>query len=223
MKSVLITGATSGLGKILAKKLLKEYNVYCLGRNKLALSDLESIGCKTLQVDFSKPESVWLKSVKAFCPDVDILINNAGTFPIVNIVEASIQHYDTCFSVNVRAPFILMNLYMSKMVKKGDGCIVNVLSSSAYSGSKDTGIYCASKHALLGLSRSAFLECRGTGVRICSVAPGSMQTPMGETDTRQDFSTFIETEGVCDFLEHVLASNKTLVYDEVKINRSTVR
>lgn len=223
MKSVLITGATSGLGRILAKELSKNYKVYCLGRNQIALDELKNIGCKTLQVNFANHESDWLERINNFCPHTDILINNAGTFPLVNIVNSTIKDYDNCFKVNVRAPFILMNLYMKKMMSLKDGIILNVLSSSAYNGSKDTGVYCASKHALLGLSRSAFLECRGTGVRVCSISPGSMQTPMGETDKRQDFTTFIETEGVADFIKHLIESNKSLVYDEVKINRSTVR
>ena len=222
MKSVLITGATSGLGKILATELSKNYDVYCLGRNKNSLQALKSIGCKTLQVDFSEPETLWVERVKKFCSDVDVLINNAGVFPLVDIKNATIEDYDECFKVNVRAPFILMNLYMKQMILSKDGIIVNVLSSSAYNGSKDTGIYCASKHALLGFSRSAFLECRGTGVRVCSISPGSMQTPMGESDTRQDFNTFIETEGVSEFIKHLIESNKSLVFDEVKINRSTV-
>ena len=170
-----------------------------------------------------EPENLWLEKIKNFCPDVNVLINNAGIFPLMDIVNSTIKDYDDCFKVNVKVPFILMNLYMKKMIESKNGIILNILSSSAYNGSKDTGIYCASKHALLGLSRSAFLECRGTGVRVCSISPGSMQTPMGETDKRQDFTTFIETEGVAEFIKHVIVSNKSLVYDEVKINRATVR
>ena len=56
--------------------------------------------------------------------------------------------------------------------------------------SPDTALYCASKHALLGLTRSAFLENRGTGVDVYSVSPGSMKTKMGKSDKRQDFETF---------------------------------
>lgn len=223
MKTILITGATSGLGRILSRELNKHYKVYCLGRNKSVLDDLKKIGCKTLQVDFLEPENLWLEKIKNFCPDVNVLINNAGIFPLMDIVNSTIKDYDDCFKVNVKVPFILMNLYMKKMIESKNGIILNILSSSAYNGSKDTGIYCASKHALLGLSRSAFLECRGTGVRVCSISPGSMQTPMGETDKRQDFTTFIETEGVAEFIKHVIVSNKSLVYDEVKINRATVR
>ena len=204
MKTILITGATSGLGKILSNELSKYYEVYCLGRNKSSLNELKKIGCKTLEIDFLEPESQWLHKIKDFCPSVDVLINNAGIFPLVDIVNSTAKDYDDCFKVNVRAPFILMNFYMKKMIQSKDGIILNVLSSSAYNGSKDTGIYCASKHALLGLSRSAFLECRGTGVRVCSISPGSMQTPMGETDKRQDFTTFIETKGVADFIKHVI-------------------
>lgn len=222
MKSILITGATSGLGESLSLSLVDEYRVFCIGRNEAKLKALNSAGCHTLKIDFLKSDS-WIDQVKDFCPDVDILVNNAGIFPIKNLSQSSIEDYDNCFRVNVRAPYILMQLYLEKMKAKESGCVVNILSSSAYNGSKDTALYCASKHALLGLTRSAFLEYRGTGVNVCSVSPGSMQTPMGATDTRQDFSTFIETEEVTNFIKNLIKLNKSMVIDEVRLNRAVIR
>ena len=224
MKSVLITGATSGLGEDLSISLLKKYKVFCLGRNEKKLRELKSLGCKVLKVDFLKVKGEDLiKILEDFCPSVDILINNAGIFPIKNLKQSSVEDYDNCFNVNVKVPFLLMNYYLEKMRKKGLGHVINILSSSAYNGSKDTGLYCASKHALLGLTRSAFLEYRGTGVRVSSVSPGSMQTPMGKTDTRQDYSTFIEVKEVTNFIENMLELNGSMVVDEVRLNRFEIR
>ena len=199
MKSVLITGATKGLGRKLSENLINSgYEVFCVGRDKEALSALKNLGCVTLEVDFTEKESAWLPRLTNMCPEVDILVNSAGSFPIKNLDNSDISDYDECFSVNI-------------------------LSSSAYNGSKDTALYCASKHALLGLTRSAFLEYRGTGVKIHSISPGSMQTPMGKTDTRQDYSTFIKTEEVADFIEYTFCLNNTMVIDEVRLNRSIIR
>jgi len=116
-----------------------------------------------------------------------------------------------------------MQEYVPKMADKGFGRVVNILSSSAYNGSKDTALYCASKHALLGLTRSAFLEYRDSGVKIHSISPGSMQTPMGQTDTRQDYNTFIKAEEVAEFIEYTFCLNSTMVIDEVRLNRSIIR
>lgn len=224
MKSVLITGATKGLGRKLSENLINSgYEVFCVGRDKAALSELKNLGCMTLAVDFTEKESVWLPRLINICPEVDILVNSAGSFPIKNLANSNISDYDECFSVNVRAPFILMQEYVPKMADKGFGRVVNILSSSAYNGSKDTALYCASKHALLGLTRSAFLEYRDSGVKIHSISPGSMQTPMGQTDTRQDYNTFIKAEEVAEFIEYTFCLNSTMVIDEVRLNRSIIR
>ena len=116
-----------------------------------------------------------------------------------------------------------MEKYIPAMLSSGFGRVINILSSSAYNGSPDTGLYCASKHALLGLTRSAFLEYRDTCVRVTSISPGSMQTKMGATDTRQDFSTFIETEDVSKFITQTLDLDGNMVIDEVRLNRFTIR
>ena len=222
MKSILITGASSGLGYQLSKDMSsKGYNVFCLGRNIEKLQILEGLGCNILSIDFL--EDNWLEKVKNFCKKTDVLINNAGIFPIKNLENSSIKDYEACFNVNVKVPFALMQEYMPKMKQSGHGRVINILSSSAYNGSKDTGLYCASKHALLGLTRSAFLEYRDTCVKVSSISPGSMQTPMGATDTRQDYSTFIKVKEVSKFIQYVMSLEDSMVVDEVRLNRAIIR
>ena len=118
MKSVLITGATSGLGKKLSETLVKNFQVFCLGRNKKELAYLEKIGCKTLCIDFLLEEKNWIKKINDFCNNTDILINNAGIFPIKNITNSSIKDYENCFKINVKTPYLLMKNSIFYLYKK---------------------------------------------------------------------------------------------------------
>ena len=222
MLKALVTGASGGLGKSLSIALLEQkYDVYALGRNREKLDALESMGCKTLECDFLVRG--WFDEVVKFCPDVSVLINNAGTFPLRNLEGSTLADFDSCFEVNVRTPYRFMQEYVPKMHKQGYGRVVNVLSSSAFAGSADTGIYCASKHALLGLTRSSFLENRGTNISVYSVCPGSMKTEMGATDFRQDYSTFIEPAEVAKFIMYTLSLNSGMIIDEARLNRTIIR
>ena len=100
---------------------------------------------------------------------------------------------------------------------------MNVASSSAYNGSADTGLYCASKHALLGLSRSLYQELKPYGIRTYTVSPGSILTDMGATDTRQDFSTFLDPKEVAEYILFIVSYHNELIAEEVRLNRVLVR
>ena len=73
------------------------------------------------------------------------------------------------------------------------------------------------------MTRSLFLEYRDSNVSVTSISPGSMKTPMGATDERQDYKTFIDTKEVVNFIAHLLELNQTMVVDEVRLNRKIIR
>ena len=109
------------------------------------------------------------------------------------------------------------------MVSNNWGRIVNIGSSSSYNGSGETGIYCASKHALLGLSRSLYQEFKDSGVRVYSVSPGSIQTPMGAIDIRQDYSTFINPREVAEYIIFIITYDNEMISEEIRMNRITIK
>ncbi|MCH8012544.1 MAG: SDR family oxidoreductase [Candidatus Marinimicrobia bacterium] len=219
-KKVLITGATGGLGQALIARLKNERcKLYVTGRNKQKLIKLKKEYDVVDFVDGDLNDLEFTESIPSIFPDIDILINNAGVFPLKNILNSDVKDYETCFNVNVRAPFILSTKYGAMMKSKSWGRIVNIGSSSAYNGDKDSGLYCASKHAILGLSRSLFLELRGTGVRTYCISPGSMQTDMGKTDKRQDYSTFIKPDEIVDFIVYTIKFDSEMIPEEVRLNR----
>ena len=225
-KIALVTGASSGLGRQLSIDLSNNgYLVYLTGRNQSELLKTVSMVNKDFFVGSAVVDLCNDSDLQELCGLVkpDVLINSAGIFPNGSLEETSIETYDTCFAVNVRAPFILMKSFIPHMKKKKWGRIVNIGSSSAYAGFPNTSVYCSTKHALLGLSRSAFNECKGDNVRVINVSPGSIKTPMGRHVRNQDYTTFIEPAEASRFIVDLIAHDGNMVCDEVRINRMFVQ
>jgi NAD(P)-dependent dehydrogenase (short-subunit alcohol dehydrogenase family) len=229
-KQVLITGATGGIGRALSFEFAsKGCKIALTGRNIPKLKALQ----RDLLAKYKSAE------VAYYCADLssdkelfgvierfssaDILINNAGMFPMKSLLDSTLRDFDECMAINVRAPFVLSHYFGSAMREKKWGRIVNIGSSSAYYGNGATGIYCTSKHALLGLSRSLYQELRDSGVRVYNISPGSAQTSMGKTDVKQDFKTFIKPQEIAEYISFIVSYDKEMISEEVRLNRIVVK
>lgn len=228
----LVTGATGGLGRAIAMELGRQgCSVFITGRDRSKLesvgAELQSLGVTVYSetADLSRAEEVdtLCRTVTRCVGTVDVLVNSAGLFPVAALTDCSLQAFDDCFAVNVRAPFLLAQRLEPAMAEKGWGRIVNIGSSSAYAGFADTAVYCASKHALLGLSRSLREELKGHGVRVFCLSPGSIQTEMGRKVVGQTFETFIHPDEIARYLAFVISFDGEMISDEVRLNRVTIR
>lgn len=233
-KRVCITGASGGLGQAFADAFAKEgCKLVLVGRNESALSELEDelVDRYDSEIDLCVADLTTdsgIDSVLKTLMEVggaDVLINNAGVFPVTAVQNVTREEFDNCFALNVRAPFLLAQGVIKQSVGHGHGWgrIVNIGSSSAYAGFSETSVYCASKHALLGMSRSLFAELRGTGIRTYSVNPGSIKTEMGKQVPNQDFETFLEPADIAEFVVDMLAKDSNMISEEVRLNRVIVR
>jgi len=231
-KNALITGASGGLGGAIALQLARHgANVHVTGRRAEKLQAL----CKAMapagsRTGWSRGDlrtdgdiDAVVSEVQKTIGEVDILVNCAGVFPVQSLVESTVSAFDDCFALNIRAPFLLCRALAPSMVRKQWGRIVNIGSSSAYSGFKDTSVYCASKHALLGLSRALHDELKIHNVRTYCISPGSVKTPMGEQVPNQDYETFLEPEEVAEYVCFVISFDGGLVSEEIRLNRKTVQ
>jgi len=150
------------------------------------------------------------------------LINTPGSFLIKSIEKTSIEEFDEIFKINVRAPFIFSKEFSKDMKKSKWGRIVNIGSSSAYNGFKNSIVYCSSKHALLGFSRALFSELKENNIRVYSISPGSTQTKMGRLSKNQKFETFLKPEEIAEYVEFVISFDKQLISEEIRLNRMKI-
>ena len=229
-KNCLITGATGGLGKEMAKLLVeKNCNLFLTGTNNSKLSTLDKelkTSNKEVKIsyelaDLANTEEIFklIKRVRKEFSSIDILINCAGIFLGKSLSDSSLEEIKNCLNVNIQAPILLSKELSQDMVKKKWGRIVNIGSSSSYQGFKNSSIYCASKHALLGFSRSVLDELKNDNVRTFCVSPSSIKTKMGETLVEQDFNTFLNPKEVAESVIFIISYNDEMIIDELRLNR----
>ena len=230
-KNCLIIGASGGIGSAITKKLAKEnYNLFLIGKNKKKLLKLkkeiekDDINVEIESVDLTNEKQIEqsIKKIRKTFKKIDILINTSGVFLIKSIDKTTIKEFEESFKINVRAPFIFSKEFSKDMKKSKWGRIVNIGSSSAYNGFKNSTAYCSSKHALLGFSRALFSELKDNNVRVYSISPGSTQTKMGKLSKDQKFETFLEPKEVADYVAFVIEFDKQLISEEIRLNRMEI-
>lgn len=187
MRNVVITGAASGIGKATAEAFLK------LG-DTVFLTDWKSQQLEKVneEIDEKYTGLVICKSadvgkwdhVAALAELVmkrggcDVLVNSAGIFRVGQIEDAPEEDYDFQFDVNVRGTFHTMKAFGPQMLAKKKGAIINVSSVSGMGGDYNMSLYCATKGAVLALSRAVAMDYSMKGVRVNTISPSAVKTPM---------------------------------------------
>ena len=223
-KTALVTGGGGGIGREIAAQLKAAgANVAICGRNveKLEAAAHAIGGALTLPgdlLDDTYVQSCVDRTVETF-GGLDILINNAGVALSKPFAETAIEDFDRVMATNVRAPFILIRSALPHL-RKARGRVINIASVVAHKGYPLQSAYAASKHALLGLSKSMANELYKDGVRVHVVSPGGVYTDMAKV-ARPDLEpdgliTAGEIAGTVMFL---LSLDKNAVVDEICLHR----
>ena len=195
----LITGGSSGIGQASAVALAKEgVKTVVTGRSQEGLGDtvsqVKAAGgdVQAIGADLTDPtdiERMIAEGASAY-GRLDYLINNAGTQGEVNeLADQRLESFDEVFATNVRGLFLCMKYAIPHILKQG-GAIVNLSSGGGLVGVPGASVYCASKHAVMGMTKVAALDYAQKGIRVNSVNPGGVDTPM-----LQRFFNSIEDEG----------------------------
>ena len=233
-KNCLLTGATGGLGTEIAKTLLDyKCNIFLTSRSSIKLkklqNELETKNDNNCKIEFQTGDLTKISDIKKIInkirkefKSIDIIINNAGIFQSKPISKSTLEEFQNIFEVNVKAPFIFSKEFSRDMKKNKWGRIINIGSSSSYNGFSEGTMYCASKHALLGLSRSLYAELKKDKIRTMCISPGSIKTNMGKQDKTQNYKTFLDPKEVAEHIVYSMNFDKGLVSEELRLNRFTM-
>jgi NAD(P)-dependent dehydrogenase (short-subunit alcohol dehydrogenase family) len=174
----LVTGGTAGIGWEAARLMAAEgAEVIISGRDPdRGRTAAERIGpnARFVRADLGDLDSV--RMLMSVCGEIDIIVNNAASFPGALTVEQDVAAFDAMFATNVRGAYFLVAGLVPGMLRRGRGSIVNVTSMVAFKGVPGASGYSASKAALESLTRTWAVEFGHDGVRVNSVAPGPTRT-----------------------------------------------
>ncbi|MGN7478215.1 SDR family NAD(P)-dependent oxidoreductase [Solibacillus silvestris] len=173
---IFITGATSGIGRIMAEMLVKEgHTVYATGRNDSALNYLKGIGAIAYKADLTIPAHI--DDVLSQLPPIDIAILNAGLGYFESAVHLTDKEIDQMLDVNVRAPIYLAKRLAPAMIAKNSGHFIFIGSQAGKVATKKASVYAASKHAITGFVNGLRLELAEYNIQVTGIYPGPIDTP----------------------------------------------
>ena len=184
-KTALVTGSTSGIGLGIAKALARQgANIVMNGFGDVdgPRAEVQALGVQTAYhaADMSKPAEI--EAMMKFAADkfgrVDILVNNAGIQHVANVEDFPVERWDAIIAINLSSAFHTTRLAIPAMKAANWGRIINVASTHGLVASPQKSAYVASKHAIVGFTKSIALETATTGVTSNAICPGWVLTPL---------------------------------------------
>ena len=232
-KNVLVTGASSGIGKACAEAFAaRGCRLLLAARRKERLDELAAelqqrftVEVFAIGLDVRDREAVdtSIDGLPEGWREIDILVNNAGLARgLAPLHEGEIEDWEEMIDTNVKGLLYVTRTVLRGMVKRGRGHIINIGSIAGHEVYPGGSVYCASKHAVTALNRALAIDTLGTGVRVSSVDPGLVETEFSLVRFHGDAT---RAAGVYDGLEPLRGSDvaDAVVFCATRPNNANVR
>lgn len=215
-KTVLVTGATRGIGRELVRQLSDlGFVVFGSGRDGVLIEQLTAeTGCLGAPADLADPQQVvdLYRRAKEDLGEIDILINNAGLnnrkSPVLDI---ALEDWESQYAVNLRAPMLLCREALQDMAARRRGHILNVVSTIAKTSAPNYSTYCAMKYGLMGFTKCLIKEAREVGVKVTAVYPGGTDTDF-RPEKRPDY---LLAESAAKMIVHCITAPEDVVVHDL--------
>jgi 3-oxoacyl-[acyl-carrier protein] reductase len=227
-ETCLITGATEGIGRATAFALGRAgYRVAAVARTEARIGQLvahlkeEGIEAAGAAADVGHPDQAQrvVDELNRALGPADVLVNNAGILIAKPFQELTLDDWDATMATNVRSLYLMTRGVLPAMRRLGRGTIVNVASLAGRNGFAGGTAYTASKHAVLGFSRSLMLELRKENIRVITILPGSVATGMlrDQTMLKSDPKKILRPDDVASTILYAIQLPERAMVSELDI------
>jgi NAD(P)-dependent dehydrogenase (short-subunit alcohol dehydrogenase family) len=222
-KIIVVTGASSGVGEDVSLRFARRgWTVCALARSPEALGRLGRADPRHVfpfPCDVSRPDQV-AATVKAIVDShggIDVLVNNAAVFEITPFEGQDVARMTEIVDTNLKGVMYCTRFVLPGMIEKASGMIVNIASVAGTHGLPGQAAYCASKHGVVGFGDALAQEVVGKGVRVATLCPGGIDTPLwrGKTQYPGDLSKTMRTEDVGKLVEYVVDLPEGVILKQV--------
>jgi len=224
-KNVLITGASSGLGKEIAKIYLQKrnYTLILNGKNVKAFGLFKNEKNVSIIIgDLTKKEtidSIEKEILNTFNGHVDILINNAGIIYIKPFEEITTIELDNLLDIDLKAHILLTQRIYPFMVSQKSGHIINVNSTSGKEARANHTMYNAAKFGLMGFTNALRIEAKKFNIRVTGFHPGGMKTEFYDNMKNIPTETYMDPKKIAEILVYLTEIDSSIAPDELVLNR----
>ncbi len=225
MKAI-VTGATKGIGLAITQALLDDgAQVFAVGRDMTLLENLPAYDGR-LHLHIANLMDTDLQTLARTAAKrmggIDVLVNNAGITLSKNIEETREEEWDRLMYLNARVPYFLSQAVIPYLKTHTRSFIIHIASVVASKGYAGQSAYVASKHALLGFSKSIAKEVQPYGIRVHVISPGGVATDM-VSSVRPDIDTqeLIHPQEIADIVRFLVSQRGNAVIDEIQVRRET--